>query len=61
MAQLSDALLYCQARKIIHRDIKPEDIMLGASGDIKIRLKIEDFGLSVDSSSLRYSFCNVSH
>ena len=49
MAQLSDALLYYQARKIIHRDIKPKDIMMRASGDIKIRLKIKDFGLFVDS------------
>ena len=24
MAQLADALMYCHARKVIHRDIKPE-------------------------------------
>lgn len=42
-AQLSAALQYCHERKVIHRDVKLENLLLGAKGE----LKIADFGWSV--------------
>jgi 5'-AMP-activated protein kinase catalytic alpha subunit len=41
--QLIDAVDYCHSRKVYHRDLKPQNILLDAQGN----LKVSDFGLSV--------------
>ncbi len=41
--QLANALDYCHSRNVIHRDINPANILLGANGE----LKVGDFGCSV--------------
>ena len=47
MAQLADALMFCHKRNVIHRDITPDNLLLGANGDVKIA----DFGCCVHASS----------
>ncbi|XP_012631039.1 aurora kinase C-like [Microcebus murinus] len=47
--ELADALIYCRDKKVIHRDIKPESLLLGFRGEVKIA----DFGWSVHTPSLR--------
>uniref|UniRef100_A0A8D2IMI1 non-specific serine/threonine protein kinase n=1 Tax=Urocitellus parryii TaxID=9999 RepID=A0A8D2IMI1_UROPR len=49
MEELADALTYCHDKKVIHRDIKPEKLLLGLMGEVKIA----DFGWSVHALSLR--------
>lgn len=41
--QVASALQYAHQRKIVHRDVKPENMMIGASGDILLG----DFGIAV--------------
>ncbi|VDM30955.1 unnamed protein product [Hydatigera taeniaeformis] len=43
--QLAHALDYCHDRRVIHRDINPSNILLGANGE----LKVGDFGCAVHS------------
>ncbi|KJH45852.1 kinase domain protein [Dictyocaulus viviparus] len=34
--QLADALNYCQDKKVVHRDIKPQNILLDRKGNVKV-------------------------
>jgi len=56
IAQLADDLAYCHSKKVIHRDIKPEHLLVSMKGDIKIA----DFGWSVHApSSRRTTLCGT--
>nr|XP_018914361.1 PREDICTED: probable serine/threonine-protein kinase dyrk2 [Bemisia tabaci] len=56
VSQLASALQYCHERNVIHRDIKLENLLLGAKGE----LKIADFGWSVHTpSSKRNTLCGT--
>ena len=48
-AEVADALAYAHARRVIHRDIKPQNILLTADDHVKVA----DFGIarSLDSTS----------
>jgi serine/threonine protein kinase len=54
--QLADALNYCHSKKVIHRDINSENLLLGINGE----LKIAEFGWSVHAlSSRRTTICGT--
>lgn len=57
MRQVFSALQYCHARKVMHRDMKPDNIMLQRptvsrtpSASQQLEVKLIDFGLAVISS-----------
>ncbi|KAF0373010.1 kinase-like protein [Gigaspora margarita] len=59
VAQIADALDYLQEKNVIHRDMKPENLLLSENGDVKI----SDFGLAIHAPnqqrSRRMTFCGT--
>ena len=54
--QIFLGLSYLHGNKVVYRDIKPENILLGIDGHVKIA----DLGLAkpdMDEEELAYSFC----
>ena len=46
MVQLCGALKYCHSRSIMHRDIKPQNVMLSTADEKTCRLLLGDFGIA---------------
>jgi ABC-type transport system substrate-binding protein len=43
---VAEALAYAHAREIVHRDVKPENIMVARDSDGRLRVTVMDFGLA---------------
>ncbi|EYB92661.1 hypothetical protein Y032_0191g1303 [Ancylostoma ceylanicum] len=53
--QVADALNYCHGKGVIHRDVKPENIFLDGSGNIKLA----DFGYAIIATVGRGQPCGT--
>lgn len=51
--ELADALSYCHSKNVAHRNLRLENLLLGANGE----LKIADFGCSVHTPPSGSVFC----
>lgn len=57
VAQVAEGLDYSHQRQVIHRDVKPENVMVSreesGSGDVHVRARVMDFGLALRGASSR--------
>ncbi len=54
--QICEVLVYMHSQGVVHRDMKPENILVTASGQIKIM----DFGIALDESARRLTWSGLS-
>lgn len=43
MFQMFDAIAFCHTNRILHRDLKPQNLLVDASGNIKVSHNLDGF------------------
>ncbi|MBZ0185695.1 MAG: protein kinase, partial [Candidatus Obscuribacterales bacterium] len=57
--QISDAISHAHQKGVIHRDIKPTNIILNQTGDGALRIQIVDFGIAKVMPSTNRQTCDL--
>jgi serine/threonine protein kinase len=56
---VSEAILYLHTKKIVHRDVKPENLLVMQRKDGRITIKLTDFGLALHVTGLIKTVCGT--